>query len=148
MKIIYTKNIYNKSGKIMHHLCELDEIANGYANFLIKKGDILPDTPENRAELNKVRDKILDEYSQELHYAMQDAYKLKDKEFTFKKKATPRGTISESITKSDICKILDTPTIEPKMLKTDIIKTFGKHTVTVIRYPEVRFDIIINVEEI
>lgn len=148
MKVIYTKNIYDKSGKIIHYLCELGEIANGYANFLIKKGDILPDTPENRLELNKVREKILDEYCQELHYAMQDADKLKDKEFTVEKKATPRGTISESITKNDICELLDTPTIESKMLKTDIIKTFGKHTVTIVRHPEVRFDIIINVEEI
>lgn len=148
MKVIYTRDTYDKCGRIIHHLCELGEVANGYANFLIKMGEVVPGTPENRVKYSKIREKILDEYCQELHYAMQDADKLKDKEFTVEKKATPRGTISESITKNDICELLDTPTIESKMLKTDIIKTFGKHTVTVVRHPEVRFDIIINVREI
>lgn len=148
MKIIYAKNIITKSGKIEHHLCELGEIANGYANFLIKKGDIVPDTPENRAKLNAIRQKELDIYCQELHDAQIDEDRLKDKTFVFYGKATPKGTLVNAITKNDICKLLNTPTIEAKMLKTDLIKTFGKHEVTVNRFPgEVKFKIFIEVKE-
>lgn len=148
MKIIYAKNIITKSGKVEHRLCELGEIANGYANFLIKKGDVVPDTPENRAKLNAIRQKELDNYCQELHYAQIDEDHLKDKTFVFYSKATPKGTLVNSITKNDICKLLATPTIETKMLKTDLIKTFGKHEVIVNRFPgEVKFKIFIEVRE-
>ena len=148
MKIIYAKNIITKSGKIEHRLGELDELANGYANFLIKKGDVVPDTPENMAKFNAIRQKELDNYCQELHYAKIDEERLKDKTFVFYGKATPKGTLVNSMTKNDICTLLSTPTIDAKMLKTDLIKTFGKHEVIVNRFPgEVKFKIFIEVKE-
>jgi ribosomal protein L9 len=148
MKIIYAKNIVTKSGKVEHRLCELGELANGYANFLIKKGDVVLDTPENRVKLNAIRQKELDSYCQELHDAQIDEEQLKDKTFVFYGKATPKGTLINSVTKNDICKLLDTPTIDTKMLQTDLIKTFGKHEVVVNRFPgEVKFKIFIEVKE-
>lgn len=148
MKIIYTKDTFTKNGQIEHHLCELGELPNGYANFLIKKGEVVQDTPENRVKLNAIRQKKLDEYCQELHYAQIDEDNLKDKTFTFYGKATPKGTLVNSITKNDICELLNTPTVDAKMLKTDLIKTFGKHEVIVNRFPgEVKFKIFIDVKQ-
>ncbi len=142
MKLILLEDIKNKGKEL-----DIKDFANGYANFLIKEGKAVLATEENLAKRQKEIDRRLDLENDELHLAQRVFDDINNKTFVIKRVMTPKGTPSESVTKNDICELINNPAVDSKMLKTDVIKTFGLFDIKVKLHKNVEATIKVKVED-
>ena len=138
MKVILLEDIKGKGLKQ-----DIKEFANGYANFLIKSGKAIPATKENLVQREKDIERAIEEENDYILYCYHKADELKDKVFTFSRKAMPDGSPNRAVTKKDLLPLLND--IDSTQVIMNNIKAFGKHEITIKLHKQVSFSIIVDV---
>lgn len=143
MKVIFKETIKGKGNKY-----EVKEVANGYANFLIKEGKVIPATQENIDKVNEILrlEKELDKENIEIAN-LTKKYIEGFAPIKFYQTALPDGSTKESITKRDIAEALAKIVIEAngkvalcniEDIRTKPIKQFGLFDIDIKLYKNIK----------
>lgn len=143
MKVILLNDV-KKQGK----KGEIKEFADGFANFLIKKGDATPLTKSSVYRLNEENKEKKKKHDEDVKEANKIKNKLEQMTLTIKAKVGKMDKMFGSISTKQICTALENQGIDvdrKKIVMDHEISSLGSHFVKIGLHKEVTANLKINV---